>query len=260
MKTWICGVCGFVHKGDKPPKACPQCGSGPGEFSDKEREGLVYDGKPFDVLLINGSTHSTHNTAILADIAEQDLRNMKVSYRRYDLSKYEIRHCWCCYSMADSECTYPCRDQLDDMPAFHEMMVASKALIIVSPINWNNMSARLKDFLDRTTCLENLPILGEKSLTAGKVAGILITGHEDGAMKTAMDIFAYLQQLGYILAPFGFAYRTHGAGNDAKTDNKFIKGDKRLEKEVRGVVNNVVETMGEGLEKKLAERIRPVCE
>jgi multimeric flavodoxin WrbA len=260
MKTWRCSVCGFVHKGAKPPIACPQCGSGPGEFSDKEKEKPTYDGKPFDVLLINGSTHSSHNTAILADIAEQELRQKKVSYRRFDLNKYEIRHCWCCYSMADAECTYPCRDQLDDMPAFHEMIVNSKALIIVSPINWNNMSARLKDFLDRTTCLENLPILGEKSLTTGKVAGILVNGHEDGALKTAMDIFVYLQQLGYILAPFGFTYRTHGAGNDAKTDNKFIKGDKKLGAEVRKVVSNVVETMNMGLETKLKDRIKPVCE
>jgi hypothetical protein len=75
-----------------------------------------------------------------------------------------------------------------------------------------------------------------------------------------MDIFAYLQQLGYLLAPYGFAYRTHGAGNDAKTDNKFIKDDKRMEKEVRGVVSNVVETMNMGLEAKLKDRIKPVCE
>jgi multimeric flavodoxin WrbA len=122
------------------------------------------------------------------------------------------------------------------------------------------MSARLKDFLDRTTCLENLPLLGEKSQTAGKIAGILITGHEDGALKTAMDIFVYLQQMGYILAPFGFTYRTHGAGNDAKTDNKFVKVDKKLEKEVRKVVSNVAETMRMGLETKLRDRIKPVCE
>jgi multimeric flavodoxin WrbA len=260
MKTWRCSVCGFVHKGAKPPIACPQCGSGPGEFSDKEKEKLTYDGKPFDVLLINGSSHRSHNTAILADIAEQELRKKKVSYRRFNLNEWEIRHCWCCYSMGDAKCTYPCRDQLDDMPAFHEMIVNSKALMIVSPINWNNMSARLKDFLDRTTCLENLPVLGEKSLTADKVAGILITGHEDGALKTAMDIFVYLQQLGYILAPFGFAYRTHGAGNDANTDNKFIKGDKKLRDDIQKVVDNVTELIKEDLEKKLADRIKPVCE
>ncbi len=25
MKTWVCSVCGYVHKGDTPPAQCPQC-------------------------------------------------------------------------------------------------------------------------------------------------------------------------------------------------------------------------------------------
>ena len=36
------------------------------------------------------------------------------------------------------------------------MIAASKAVIVVSPINRNNMPVRLKTFPDRTTCMENL--------------------------------------------------------------------------------------------------------
>ena len=25
MKKWVCSVCGYVHSGDAPPDACPQC-------------------------------------------------------------------------------------------------------------------------------------------------------------------------------------------------------------------------------------------
>ena len=25
MAKWVCGVCGYVHEGDTPPEACPQC-------------------------------------------------------------------------------------------------------------------------------------------------------------------------------------------------------------------------------------------
>lgn len=25
MKKWVCTVCGYVHEGDTPPEACPQC-------------------------------------------------------------------------------------------------------------------------------------------------------------------------------------------------------------------------------------------
>ncbi len=259
MKEWKCAVCGFIWKGDTPPDKCPQCGSSPGEYSETSK-GAKLEVKAYDVLLINGSSHKSHNTSVLADIAEGELKKRKVIYARINLNELKIDHCWCCYSMSDADCTYPCRNQLDDMPALHDMMVKAKAVIIASPINWNNMSARLKDFLDRMTSLQNLPLLGKKSLTTGKVLGILVNGHEDGAMKTAMDIFVYFQQMGYILAPYGFTYATHGARNDAKSDNEFFRGNQELKKDVEGVVGNVIEMMKQNMEDKLKGKISEVSE
>lgn len=261
MALWVCSVCGYEFSGDSPPDECPRCSSGPGEFSEKtERKRLSYDGKKFDVLLINGSAHRAHNTSLLADTAEDALKKSKVSYRRFNLSELNIQHCWCCYTMKNSACTYPCRNQLDDAPALHKMVVDSKAVIITSPINWNNMPSKLKVFLDRLTCIQNQVLLGKKSLTAGKVVGILINGHEDGALKTAMDIFIYFQQLGYILAPYGFTYSTHGALYDTKEDNEFFKQNQKLKTDAENVVSNVIETMKENLETKLKDKIKPVCE
>jgi multimeric flavodoxin WrbA len=69
------------------------------------------------------------------------------------------------------------------------MLAATKAVIVASPINWNTMSARLKIFLDWTTCMQNLYHFKKPGLTEAKVAGILICGHKDGGIKTATDIF-----------------------------------------------------------------------
>ena len=260
-KVWKCSVCGYIHKGNEPPEECPQCSSSSKEYSElKDKQKLKFDGEKFDVLLINGSSHRGHNTSVLVDSAEKILKRKGVSYRRFNLNELDIQHCWCCYSMRDSACTYPCRNQLDDAPALHEMIVDSRAVIVASPINWNNMSARLKDFLDRLTCLQNLYLLKKEGLTTGKVAGILVNGHEDGGVKTAMDIFIYFQQMGFVLAPFGFAYRTHGLQYNAKTDNDFFKDDEILKKEVEGIVSNVIETMKQDLETKLKDRIVPVSE
>jgi len=120
---------------------------------------LRYDGEQVDVLLINGSSHQSNNTGYMADLAEEVLKERGVHYQRYNLNEFTINHCWCCYSMRDTACKYPCRDQLDDMPAFHELIINSKAVIIASPINWNNMSDRLKDFLDRCNCIQNRYLL-----------------------------------------------------------------------------------------------------
>ena len=261
MKLWRCTVCGYLHKGDEPPLECPQCSSNAENFVEKgDAQRLLYDGKRFDVLLINGSSHKAHNTGIIAGIAEQALRDKGVSYRRFNLNELEVQHCWCCYSMRDSACTYPCRNQLDDAPALHEMILDAKAVLIVSPINWNNMSARLKDFLDRLTCIQNVCLLGKKSMTCGKVLGIIVNGHEDGALKTAMDIYIYFQQMGYVMAPYGFAYRTHGSTHNAQEDNEYFRTDPKLNKDVEGLVNNLVETMKLGIEKRLEGMIACVSE
>ena len=66
--------------------------------------------------------------------------------------------------------------------------------------------------------------------------------------------------MGFILAPFGFAYRTHGAQYNAKTDDDFFKNDDILNEEVEGIVSNVYETMIQDLEIKLRDRIVPVSE
>ena len=260
-KIWKCAVCGYISRTESPPAECPQCAGTGSEFIEfVERGPFRYDGETFDVLLINGSNHRAHNTGYMADLAEEALREKGVSYRRYNINEFTINHCWCCYSMRDNACRYPCRDQLDDMPAFHEMVIASKAIIVMSPINWNNMAARLKDFLDRLNCIQNLSLLKKRGLTEGKVVGIAVSGHEDGATKTAMDIFLYFQQMGYILAPFGIAYRIHGAQFNTITDTEFLQADPLVIQKVRGMTNNVVEMMRLSSEEKLKGKLVPVCE
>jgi multimeric flavodoxin WrbA/rubredoxin len=260
-KSWKCAVCGYTVRGEGPPAECPQCAGTAREFGEfTEKRAFRHNGETFDVLLINGSSHRANNTGYLADLVEEVLREKGVSYRRYNISEFAINHCWCCYSMRDNACRYPCRDQLDDMPAFHEMVIASKAIIVASPINWNNMSARLKDFLDRLNCIQNLYLLKKPGLTEGKIVGIAVSGHEDGATKTAMDIFLYFQQLGYVLAPFGIAYRTHGAQFNTITDTEFLKTDPLVIQKVKGMADNVVEMMRLDSEEKLKGKLVPVCE
>jgi multimeric flavodoxin WrbA/rubredoxin len=246
--SWRCTVCGFVFTGEKAPKGCPVCHSPTHEFiQETDRAQLTHDGKPFDVLLINGSTHRAGNTGYMADIAEEYLRERGVSYRRYNLSEYRIDPCWCCYAVRAESCTYPCRNKYDDIS-------------VASPINWNGMSARLKIFLDRTTCLENLYHLSKPGLTEGKVAGILVCGHEDGAIKTSMDIWLNFQQMGYVLAPFGIAFRTHGSQFNSSTDREFFRNDELIVRQTKGVVNNVIELMKIDIESQLKGNLVPVTE
>jgi rubrerythrin len=39
MKKWVCAVCGYVHTGDAPPDACPQCKAPVSKFSEQKAGG-----------------------------------------------------------------------------------------------------------------------------------------------------------------------------------------------------------------------------
>ena len=89
--------------------------------------------------------------------------------------------------------------------------------------------------------------------------GITVSGHEDGATKTAMDIL-YFQQMGYILVPFGISYRTHGAQFNTNTDTEYIKSDPLVIQKVKGMAYNVLEMLSLDIEGKVKGKLVPVCE
>lgn len=196
----------------------------------------------------------------MMEVAEAVLQERGITYRRFNLNEYRIDHCWCCYAVRAQSCSYPCWNQGDDMHVFYQMLAATKAVIVASPINWNTMSARLKIFLDRTTYMQNLYHMKKPGLTEAKVAGILVCGHEDGGIKTATDIFPNLQQMGYLFAPFGISYRTHGAEYSSNADMEFFRTDELLQSHTRGVVTNVIELMRLNVEEQLKGKLVPVSE
>jgi len=118
----------------------------------------------------------------------------------------------------------------------------------------------IKSSFDRLNCVQNLRLLKKPGLTEGKIVGITVSGHEDGATKTAMDIFLNFQQMGYILAPFGVSYSTHGAQFKTITDTEYLKNDPLVILKVKGMVYNVVEMLHLGIEDKLKGKQVPVCE
>lgn len=42
MKKWVCGICGYVHTGDTPPEACPQCKAAQDKFTQAQAGAKEY--------------------------------------------------------------------------------------------------------------------------------------------------------------------------------------------------------------------------
>jgi hypothetical protein len=117
------------------------------------------------------------------------------------------------------------------------------------------MSARLKGFLDRTTCMQNHFCLGKPGLTDWRIVGILVNGHEDGAMKTSRDIYLNFQQMGFVMAPFGI-WREFNSSTNAE----FFRNDELVKSDTKGVVNNIIELMKLDIEGQMKGKLAPVSE
>lgn len=247
MKMWVCNNCGYLHAGNNPPENCPRCGSESAEFDltpvkpSSERARAL---KPADFLIVNGSKHRSHNTRLFTEMIAEVFREQKKSHLVINLCEYRVDPCWHCYSMKEDLCQEPCRNGDDDMKYFYPLLKRCKGVIIVSPINWNNMSAILKHFLDRLTAIQNMFLVKGETPMLGKIYGIVINGHEDGAYKTAADISVYAENLGMVLAPFGITYTTHGRNFKTEEDHSYFETDKKTRNYVRAVANNVIKFSG----------------
>ncbi|MCD1295606.1 flavodoxin [Methanocella sp. CWC-04] len=258
MQRWRCNVCGYEAEADNAPDSCPSCGSLENEFYVKGNHPKdKLDGNA-ELLIINGSKHRGHNTAYFASLAEEVAKEKGVTYKIIHLADYNIDHCWCCYSMKEDMCRIPCRNAYDDMHKLHDVIMNAKAVLVFCPINWNGMTSRMKVFLDRLTCIENMYLINKSTPLAGRTVGIVINGHEDGAYKTAFDIFMVFQNLGYALAPYGIAYSTHGRQYTSESDIEFFKTDDLMRTYVRNVAHNVIEHSRLEISKKM--KILPSCE
>jgi hypothetical protein len=66
--------------------------------------------------------------------------------------------------------------------------------------------------------------------------------------------------MGFIMAPFGVAFRTHGAEFNSSTDADFFRTDEMVIGYTKGVVSNVIEMLRLDIESQLKGKLVPVSE
>jgi nitrite reductase/ring-hydroxylating ferredoxin subunit/multimeric flavodoxin WrbA len=210
---------------------------------------------PIDVLIISASAHPHH--IVSGFIAPKIIEHLKEAHpgttlEWVDLSKHKIEHNWACYSLADESCRFPCNNMHDDMRTIYPKIVRAKSLMICSAINWEGMNSHLKIFLDRLTNMQDVGLVVERVDWAGRPVGIFVNGHEDGAYKVAWDIFLILQNLGYILPPFGIWYNLSNLAENTKSDLQKLRNNPLAISRLNKVTDNVVHFMQLRIDKQLA--------
>jgi multimeric flavodoxin WrbA len=175
------------------------------------------------------------------------------------LRKYRIEHCKACYSTANTQCHFPCScyprgtPQADDMSnVLYDKVLGADAIIFATPVNNFNISTMMKAFIDRCISLDgslqpanpkvpkdkelNIKHMKFIELTAdndapgsgmlrrfiGKVAGVIVTGHEEGATMVISNLFMTVNHYGMLFPPFSNIYAMASVCNSTYKDKKIV--------------------------------------
>ena len=111
----------------------------------------------------------------------------------------------------------------DDWPNLVTKIKAADIVLFCTPIWWGGRSSLMQRVIERLDALDEEYSATGRSAIKGKVAGIVITGSEDGALSVMGSIMMVLTWMGFTLPPECAAYWVGEVGQPTSEDR-----DKRL--------------------------------
>lgn len=204
------------------------------------------------------------------------------------LTDYDIKYCKACYSTCNTQCHFYCScypkgtKEGDDMSnKLYDKILEADAIIFATPVNNFSMSTMMKTFLDRCISLDgslkpanpkspkdkglnikhmkfieltaNPKIIGSGMLHrfANKTAGIIVTGHEEGASMVMSSLFMTLNHFGMIFPPYCTIYAMSTDCISTYNDKGIVLGDCH-DPELKCLAENMVTSV------KLTKKINPI--
>jgi len=146
------------------------------------------------VLCISGSPRAGSNTDLLLNLVLASTGGELIK-----LSDLDVRPCTSCWACVKGSC---CSID-DDMARLIEPKLRSAdAIVLGTPVYFNNVSAQLKAFMDRTWCL--------RGDLANKIGGCVVVGRRYGAEGAVAAINAFFLKHRMIVADRGVSGIAYG--------------------------------------------------
>ncbi|MFQ3544132.1 flavodoxin family protein [Halobacillus rhizosphaerae] len=155
-------------------------------------------------LFLNASLKSSEepsNTAALAK-AVSDI------YDQEDVTSEFVR-------LADYHIPFGVREDMgdgDEWPQIFEKVIEADIVILATPIWLGEKSSLAKVAIERLDGSSSVTNEKGQSIFYNKVAGVVVTGNEDGGKKAASSILYALSHLGFIIPPNADTYWVGEAG------------------------------------------------
>jgi len=178
------------------------------------------------------------------------------------LKDYKIEHCKACYSTTNTQCHFYCScypkgtPLADDMSnILYDKVISADAIIFATPVNNFKISTLMAAFIDRCISLDGslspanpkdpknkelnikhmkfiektadpkIPGSGMLRRFSGKIAGVIVTGHEEGASMVISNLFMTLNHFGMQFPSFSSMYAMANVCNSTYEDKKIVLSD-----------------------------------
>lgn len=138
------------------------------------------------IIAINGSHRKGKNTANLLKMVLEEAAGLDASTELLELTDYDIKLCTGCNKcLRQPQCAIN-----DDMAVVGEKLLAADGILLGSPVYWANVSALMKNFMDRTRYLHMV-----QNQLAGKAGGaVTVAGLRNGGQETALIMMSNFLQ------------------------------------------------------------------
>lgn len=222
----------------------------------------------------NDMAQQNSTTEWLLNKSLDEAKKLGAETKLLPLRKYEIRPCKACYSTSNAQCHFKCScypegEKGDDMTnKIYDQCSWADVVLFATPVNNFKISSLMALFIDRLISMDGslkpadpadsknkeLNIAHtefiEQHGTAefgsgflhrftGKVAGLIVAGHEAGASLTISSLFLTLNHYGFLFPPFSNMYAMGSVCDNTATDKKKLE-TACYEDEARLLARNVV--------------------
>lgn len=167
--------------------------------------------EPVNVLILNASLKHGPESSNTQEVAELVVESMK---KHGPLAAETVR-------LADKDIPVGLgfrESDSDEWPTIVEQIKKADVIIFATPIWWGGRSSLLQRIIERMDALDEEYLASGRSALLNKVAGVVITGSEDGAQSVLGGILEVLTFMNFTIPPQACAYWVGEVGEDPKTD------------------------------------------
>lgn len=169
---------------------------------------------PLNVLVLNCSLKHQPDISNTGELSELVLENMRAMHSSLKTEVVRISDLRIPVGLGFKE------SDDDDWPGVVAKIKAADIVLFATPIWWGGRSSLMQRVIERLDALDEEYIASGRSALYNKVAGVVITGSEDGALSTLGTIMMVLTFMGFTLPPECAAYWVGEVGQPPSKDRE----------------------------------------